>query len=255
MLVAAPAANADNAHGERYVLASSDPEGLSVIRATRVWMQREGTPWVTPGTNAESEWLAVENFGNQCQSLFSAECIVQGGFDKYPTGAAPQDCGTGSTGGDVKMFWFSVNENGGVDCQQDITIASTDGHQIKISRCTMNGNADWCFYYDGNNHFHTGDPGMGDTTPQAGVAGEITCDSCMTSSTTMRTSYGGTTLPFEISDKGAESDSDWQTLVNADTHTKINASCSGSSLSHWVVNDLSVSSLWDIYWANGGTDC
>jgi hypothetical protein len=256
VLLALPATAAANAIGERYVLASDNPEGLSVILATRVWMQREGTPWVTPGNHADAEWLAVENFGTPCmQILFQGECIIQGGFDKYPTGAGPAGCGTGSTGGDVKMFWFSLDEHGGVNCSQDIVIGSTDGHKLKISRCTTGGDGNWCFYYDGNNHFHASVPGMGDSAPRAGNGGEFTCDSCMTNATTMRASYGGSTLPWQISDKGAESDSDWETLVNGDTHTDITEGCSGSSLSHWVVNDASPTSLWDIYWENGGTNC
>ncbi len=200
-LIFAPPVHA-NAIGERYVLGSDSPGGISSIRATRVWIQREGTAWVTPGTHSAAEWLATENFGNQCANFLEqqVECVIQGGYDKYPTGGGPEGCGSGSTGGSVKMFWFDLDENSSTDCFQDITIGSTEGHKIKVTRC---GGSDWCFYYDGNLHFETTVAGLGDVAPRAGVAGEFTCDSCMTSSTAMRASYGGTTLPFEVSDKGA----------------------------------------------------
>jgi hypothetical protein len=245
----APATVHANAQGARQTAASDCPEGVCPFRATRTWMVRSSSSWDVPSSTAGVEWLAVVNDGSGCPPT---SCIVQQGYGKWTSTAEPTSCATG-TGGDVKQFYYSIDANGNDSCEIGQVIASSEGHTQKLSRC--NG-TEWCTYIDGDFEFAYPDSGVGSTAPLAVVSGEFTCNSCQTSSTVMRSSYGagGTSNPnWQVSDAG--DGSGFHALVNSDTSTAIMAFCSGSSNSHWVVDPVSTSSMWDIYWANGGTNC
>lgn len=237
-----------NAQGARVVAAAGCPEGLCVIRATRTWMVRSSASWVIPTTTAAVEWIAADNAGPACGP---DSCIVQQGYGKWTASAEPNSCAAATT--DVKQFYYSIDASGDATCEIGQLISPSEGHTQKVSRC--NG-SDWCTYFDGDFKFEYTNSGIGSTAPLAVVSGEFTCDSCQTSTTVMRASYGAgsTSNPnWQISDAG--DGSDFAAVQNSDTSTQIFAFCSGTSNSKWVVNNVSTSSMWDVYWSNGGTNC
>jgi hypothetical protein len=245
----APATAHANAQGARQAAAADCPEGLCVIRATRTWMVRSSSSWNIPAATAAVEWIAVVNDGSGCTS---SSCILQQGYGNWIASAEPTSCSNG-TGGDVKQFYYSIDASGDATCVIGQLVGSSEGHTQKITRCL---GSEWCTYFDGDFKFDYDNTGIGSTAPLAVIAGEFTCNSCQTSSTVMRASYGaGSTsnTNWDISDKG--DGTDFTALVNSDTSTSIVASCSGTSNSHWVVDPVSTSSMWDVYWANGGTNC
>jgi hypothetical protein len=232
------------------------PDGVCNIRLALADETRSTTSWTVPSSTFGYNWIDVQNTeATACNPSLHEYCIVQAGYAKFTSTAAPAACGAVGTGGSVKIVYYAIYSNGFSRCDfSDFTVSPGDTHNIKIARCAGTS-SDWCTSVDFSlKHQYVGPTGIGSTAPESAVTGEFACDSCMDATTYIGSYWGGppaSGYPWEIGDLSSPAQyvtSQYATLKNY-------APCGSGSHSSWHIETVNTSQKWLINWSNGGTAC